>query len=104
MINGTYLIFVEAEGSYVVFSDHEIRKAYETIFSMYEKRFAFSVLSYKYSGTMSLAVLKITNVPTSKIMQCVLTRFSKYLNSRFSLSGKKLKDRYRAFLIKTEYL
>jgi hypothetical protein len=104
IINGTYLIFIESNGKSGIFSDEDARQKYEQTVRIYETKYSFKTLSFRYSAAAVMSVINISDIPTSKIMQGVLTSFSKYLNSHTGMSGKKLKDRYRAYPIKKEYI
>ncbi len=98
------MVLVQADERYDIFSDERLRNKYEETIRRYEERYSFELITVKYSGTVSLMIIRISDLPTSKIMQSILTSFTRYLNGYFGHGGKKLKDRYRAVTLKDEYL
>jgi len=98
------MILTEASENYDIFSDALFRDKFEQTIRRYEKRHSFRLLETKYSDTAALMLIRISDVPTAKIMQSVLTSFSKYLSGCLADKGKKFKDRYKAFLIRDEFL
>ena len=98
------MIFVEGDEKYAIFSNTSCKEKYIEIFKKNETRYSFKLIAERFFESTALIIIKISDIPTSKIMQSVLTSFSKYLTSYTKQTGKKLKDRYKAFPIKKEFI
>lgn len=98
------MIIIEADEKYDIFSDQVFCERFVQILKNYENRYSFSLVRSVFSGTMAVIFLRISDIPTAKIMQSTLTGFSGYLRRTLGLSGKKFKRRYSAYPIKEESL
>ncbi len=98
------MIIIEADERYDIFSDSKLCEQFEQILKNHEKRYRFSLLRSVFSGTMAVIFIRISDIPTAKIMQSALTGFSVYTGRLLGITGKKFKRRYTAYPIKEEAL
>lgn len=84
------------------FSDQRDRMLFLRILGELKKETSFALLAYCLMGNHFHLAIKVGEVPLSRILQRLLTRYASAYNARHDRTGHLFQDRYKAILCLNE--
>lgn len=82
----------------LIFIDDEDRRRFLMIMSQLRSETGCSYLAYCLMGNHFHLAIKVTGIPLSRILQRLLTRYSKTFNRRHGRNGHLFQERFKAIL------
>lgn len=85
-----------------IFEDNQDKVFLLQILFEVKEIFDFVILSYVIMDNHYHFLIKTYNIPISKIMHRINTRYAKYYNKRYERTGSPFEGRYRGILVENE--
>lgn len=97
-----YHIIHRGNNKSFIFEDNDDKVYLLKILSEVKELFDFKILAYVIMDNHYHFLIRTHNIPISKIMHRINTRYAKYYNMKYDRSGSPFEDRYRGLLVENE--
>jgi REP element-mobilizing transposase RayT len=93
-----YHVLVRGNNRSHIFRNKEDKENYKKIVLKYKKRYHFKLYAYCIMDNHAHLLIKVTDIPLSKIMQGILQVFTQKYNRINNTTGHVFEQRYKALL------